>query len=117
LSSRLVQKKLKIKIYETIILQVVLYVRKTWPITWREEHKLRVFENIMLRIYGPKSEEDGSWRTLHNDELHSLCSSPNIVRVIKSRRMRWARHVAGMGERCLQGLGLEARKEETTGRT
>jgi hypothetical protein len=65
----------------------------------REEHRLRVFENRMLRrIVGPKREEDGSWRKLHNDELHSLYSSPNIVRVIKSRRMKWAGHVARMGE-------------------
>jgi hypothetical protein len=62
-----------------------------------EEHRLRVFENRMLRkIFGPKREEDGSWRKLHNDELHSLYSSLNIVRVIKSRRMRWAGHVARM---------------------
>jgi hypothetical protein len=65
----------------------------------REEHRLRVFENKVLRkIFGPKREEDGSWRKLHNDELHNLYSSPNIVWVIKSRRMRWAGHVACMGE-------------------
>jgi hypothetical protein len=64
----------------------------------REEHGLSVFENRMLRIFGSKREEDGSWRKLHNDELHSLYSSPNIVRVIISRRMRWAGHVARMGE-------------------
>jgi hypothetical protein len=64
----------------------------------REEHRLRVFENIVLRIFGPKREENGSWRKLHNDELHSLYSSPNIVRMIKSRRMRWEGHVARMEE-------------------
>jgi hypothetical protein len=64
-----------------------------------EEHRLRVFENrVLRRIFGPKREEDGSWRKLHSDELHNLYSSLNIVRVIKSRRMRWARHVARMGE-------------------
>jgi hypothetical protein len=64
----------------------------------REEHRLRVFENRVLRnIFGPKREEDGSWRNLHNDELHNLYSSPNIVTVIKSRRMSWAGHVARMG--------------------
>jgi hypothetical protein len=63
----------------------------------REEH--RVFENRMLRrIFGPKREEDGPWRKLHNDELHSLYSSPNIIRVIKLRRLRWAEQVAHMGE-------------------
>jgi hypothetical protein len=77
----------------------------------REEHRLKIFENrVMRRIFGLKREEDGSWRKLHNDELHSLYSSPNIVRVIKSRRTRWAGHVAHMGERCLQGFGWEARR-------
>jgi hypothetical protein len=65
----------------------------------REEHRLRVLENrVLRRIFGPKREGDGSWRILHNDELHSLYSSPNIVRVIKCRMMRWAGHVARMGE-------------------
>jgi hypothetical protein len=65
----------------------------------REEHRLRVSENrVLRRIFGPKGEEDGSWRKLHNDELHSLYSSPNIITVIKSRRMRRAGHVARMRE-------------------
>jgi hypothetical protein len=64
----------------------------------REERGLRVFEKRMLRIFGPKREVDGSWRKLQNDELHTLYCSPNIVRMIKSRRMRWAGHVARMGE-------------------
>jgi hypothetical protein len=64
-----------------------------------EEHRLRVFENrVLRRIFGPKREEGGSWRKLHNDELHNLYSSPNIVRVIKSRKIRWAGLVACMGE-------------------
>jgi hypothetical protein len=63
-----------------------------------EGHRLRVSENRELRIFGPKRKEDGSWRKLHNDKLHSLYSSPNIFRVIRSRRMRWAGHVARMGE-------------------
>jgi hypothetical protein len=96
LSSRLIK---KIKTYKTVILSVVLYGCKTWSLSLREKHRLRVFENrVLRRIFGPKREEDESWRKLHNDELHSLYSSPNIVRVIKSRRMRWAGHVARLGE-------------------
>jgi hypothetical protein len=99
LSSRLTSKNLKIKIYKIVILPVVLYGCETWSLTLREEHRLRAFENRVLRkIFGPKREEDGSWRKLHNDKLHNLYSAPNIVRVIKSRRMRWAGHVASMGE-------------------
>jgi len=80
-------------------LPVVLYGCETWSLTLRKEHRLRVFENRMLRrTFGPKREEDESWRKLHNDKLHSLYSSPNIVRVIKSKRMRWAGHVTRMEE-------------------
>jgi hypothetical protein len=80
---------------------VVLYVCETSALTLREEHRLRVFENRMLRrIFGPKRDEvTGEWRKLHNEELHKLYSSPNIIRMVKSRRMRWAEHVAGMGEK------------------
>jgi hypothetical protein len=92
-------KKLQIKVYETVISPTVLYGCETWSLSLREEHRLRVFENrVLRRIFGPKWEEDRSWRKLHNDELHSLYSSPNIVRMIKSRRMRWAGQVARMGE-------------------
>jgi hypothetical protein len=73
-------KNVKIKLYETLILPIILYGCETWSLTLREEHRLRVFENRELRrIFGPKREEDGSWRKLHNDKLHSLYSSPNIV--------------------------------------
>jgi hypothetical protein len=68
-------------------------------LTFREEHRLMAFQNrVLRRIFGPKKEEDRSWKKLHNDELHNLYSSLNIVRVIKSRRMRWVGHVAQMGK-------------------
>ena len=101
LSTRLLSKNLKIKIYRTIILPVVLYGRETWSLTLREERKLRVSEKMVLRrrIFGPRRDEvKGELRRLHNAELNDLYSSPNNVRVIKSRRMRWAGHVAHMGE-------------------
>jgi hypothetical protein len=83
LPSSLILKNLKINIYKTVILLVVLYGCETWSLTLKEEHRLKVFENRVLRIFGPKREEDGSCRKLHNDELHDLYSSPNIVRVIQ----------------------------------
>ena len=84
----------------TKILPVVLYGCETWSLTLREERKLRVFENMVLRrIFGPRMEEvTGEWCRLHSEELNDLYSSPNIVRVVKSRRMRWAGHVARIGE-------------------
>ena len=74
-------------------------ITETWSLTLREESRLRVFENrILRRILGPKRDENGELRRLHNEELHSLYRSPNIVRVIKSRRLTWAGHVARMEE-------------------
>jgi hypothetical protein len=74
---------------------------ETWSLTVREEHKLRVFENrVLRRIFGPKMDRvTGGWRKLHNEEHHNLYSSPSVNRIIKSRRMRWAGHVARMGEK------------------
>jgi hypothetical protein len=90
----------KVKIYKTIILPVVLYGCETWSLALREEHRLRMFENrVLRRIFGPKRDEvTGEWSKLHNEGLHNLYSSPDIIRQIKSRRMRWAGHVACMGE-------------------
>ena len=100
LSSSLLSTKLKIKIYRTIILSVVLYGCETWSLTLREERWLRVFENrVLRRVFGPKRDEvTEEWRKLHNEELSDLYSLPNIMRVVKSRRMRWEGHVAHMGE-------------------
>jgi hypothetical protein len=79
---------------------VVLYGCEAWSLTLREERRLRVSENRVLRIFGPKRDEvTGEWRKFNNEELHDLYSSPNIVRVIKSRRMRWVGHVVRMGRR------------------
>jgi hypothetical protein len=100
LSSRLLSRNAKVKIYKTIILPVVLYGCETWSLTLREEHRLRVFENRVQRlIFGPKRNEvTGEWRKLHNEELYNLYSFPDVIMQVKSRRMRWAGHVARMGE-------------------
>jgi hypothetical protein len=99
LSSSLLSRN--VQIYRGINLLVVLYGCETWSLTLREECRLRVFENrVLRRIFGPKRDEvTGEWRRLHNKELYAVYSSPNIIRVIKSRRLRWAGHVARMGER------------------
>jgi hypothetical protein len=93
---------------------VVLYGCETWSLTLREEHRLRVFENRVLRgIFGPKREEViGGWRKLHNEELHNLYCSPNIIGMMNSRRMRWAGHVAYTGEKGnAYKILVECRKE------
>jgi hypothetical protein len=86
----------KVRIYKTIILPMVLYGCETWSLTVREEHKLRAIENrVLRRISGSKRDGvTGGWRKLHNEELHNLYSLPSIIRIIKLRRMRWAKHVA-----------------------
>jgi hypothetical protein len=93
-----------------------LYGYETWFLTLREEHRLRVFENrVLRRIFGPKRDEmTGEWRKVHKDDLHILYSSPNIIRQIKSRRMRWAGHVTRIGEECVQGFDGKARRKQTT---
>ena len=85
-SSRLLSRNLKIKIFRTVILPVVLYRCETWLLTLREEHRLRVFKNrVLRRIFGPRRDDvTGEWRKLYNEELNDLYSLPNIVRVIKS---------------------------------
>jgi len=92
---------LKIKIHRTVILPVVLYGRETWSVTLREERRLRMFENwVLRRIFGPRRDEvTGEWKKLHNEELNDLYCSSDIVRVTKSRRMKWVGHVARRGER------------------
>jgi len=114
LTSKLLSKNLKIKIYRTVILPVVLYGCETWWLTLREERELRVFEKMVLRrIFGTGSDEvTGEWRRLHNEELNELFPSPNIVWVIKSRRMRWPGHVVRMGaDRGYIGSWWGSRKE------
>ncbi|KAJ4434303.1 hypothetical protein ANN_22857 [Periplaneta americana] len=100
LSSSLLSKNLKVRIYKTVILPLVLYGCETWILTLRGEHRLRVFENkVLKKIFGVKRDKvTGEWRKLHNTELHALYSSPDIITNIKSRRLRWAGHVARMGE-------------------
>jgi hypothetical protein len=97
LTSPLLSKNINVRIYKTIILPVVLYGRETWSLTLRDEHRLRVFVKRVLTIFGPKmDEETGGWRELHNGVLHNFYFPPSVIRIIKSRRMRWEGHVARM---------------------
>ena len=107
LSSSLLSENVKIKVCITTILPVVLCGCDTWSHTLRERHRLRVFENWGLRrIFGPKRDEV-TGRKLHLAELNDLYPSPNIIQVIISRKMSWARHEARAGERFIQGCGGE----------
>jgi hypothetical protein len=101
-------------IYNIIILPMVLYGCETWFLTLREKPRLKVFENrVLRRIFGPKRDEVRvDWRKLRNEELQNFYSSPRIIRMIKSNRMRWAGHVARMGRRGMRvGYWWECQKE------
>jgi hypothetical protein len=107
-------KNINNKIYKTIIIAVVLYGRSSWSLVLGEEHRLR----ILRGIFGPWKEVTGAWRGLHNEELHNLYASQYIIRVMKSRRMRWVGHVAlWEDDKCTQNFGLETRREVTTWKT
>jgi hypothetical protein len=110
LSSRLLSRNVKVKIYKTTATPVVLYGCKTWSLILRGEHTLRVFENRLLRrIFGLKSDGVmGQWKKLHNGKLHNLYSSPDIIMQIISRRMMLAQHVACMG------VGRNVYRKKTT---
>jgi hypothetical protein len=110
LSSRLLSRNIKVKIYKTIILPVVLYGCDTWSLTLREEHRLRVFENWFLRrIFGPKRDEvRGEWRKLPSEELHSLYSSPDIIRQVKVNEVAGACGTHGREQKSVQGFGGKA---------
>jgi hypothetical protein len=116
LSSRLLSNSVKVKIHKTIILPVVLYGCETWSLTLREENRLRVFENrVLRRIFGPKSDKvTGEWRKLNNEELHTLYSSPDITRQVKANEVGGACGTHGRGERSVQDFGEKAGRKETT---
>jgi hypothetical protein len=112
--------KVKIRVYKTTVLPVVLYGCETWSLILREGQRLRGFENrVLRRIFEPQRDEvKGEWRKMHNGELHNLYSSSDIIRHIKSRRMRWAGYVARMGEgRNCTGFCGKSRRKKTTWKT
>jgi hypothetical protein len=99
LSSRLLSINVNIKIYRTIILPVVLYGCETWSLTLRNKNRLRIFDKMIGRLFGPKREEvKENWRKMHNEKLHNLFSSPYFIVMTKSRRISLVRHVACVGE-------------------
>jgi hypothetical protein len=113
LSSRLRSKNIKVRIYKIVILSAILYGCATFCLTLRDTHRLRLFENRMLRrMCGAKrDEETGGWRKLHNQELHNFYSSTGIIRMIKSRKMRWAGHVTRIGEKRIACIILVGKPE------
>jgi hypothetical protein len=118
LSSRLLSGNLKVKTHKTIILPVVLYGCETWSVALREEHRLRVFENrVLKRIFGPKRDEvTGEWRKLYSGELRNLYSSPVIIRQIKIKENEVGRACGthGRGEKCVQGFGGNGQRKKCT---
>jgi expansin (peptidoglycan-binding protein) len=114
LTSRLLSKNISIRIQKAIIFPVVLYGCETWSLKLWEEHRLREFEyRVLRRIFGQNKDEVAvDWRKLHKEELHNFYSSPSILRVIKSRRMRWEVHVARMREKGMHiGYWWESQNE------
>jgi hypothetical protein len=107
LFSHLLSRNIRLKYIKKTVLPVVLYEHGTWSLALREEHRLRVFENrVLRRIFGPKRDEImGEWRKLHSGDHHNLYLSPDIIRQIKLRKIRWMGHVACMGgEKSVQGF-------------
>jgi hypothetical protein len=119
LSSRLLSRNVKVKIYKTIIIPVVLYGCETWSLMLREEHRLRVFENrVLRRIFGPKRDElMGEWRKLHSEELHNLYSFPHIISQVKTNEVGRECGTYGRGEKSVQDFGGKVRRKETIWKT
>jgi hypothetical protein len=112
-------RNVKVKVYKTIILSIVLYGYETWCLTLREERGLMVSENrVLRRIFGPKRDEvTGEWRKLHKEELLNLYSSPDIIRQVKAKEVGGACGTHGRGEKSAQGFGGTTRRKETTRKT